>query len=108
VLGLAQARAVGLDVRDARRDVRDRRVVGGGRDLVRDVLEADRGLGIQRVDLAVGDGGRQRRRARRGDLDFLEADGFFVCGNGRDVGAKRAGREERRGRGEERKEDKKQ
>gem|GEM_PF-6202583 len=53
VFGLAQAGAVGLDVGDAGREVRDRRVVGGGRDIVRNILERQNRLGLARVQFAV-------------------------------------------------------
>ena len=78
VLGLAQAGAVGLDVGDARGERGDRRVVGRGRDVVRDELERDGGLRLARIQAAFGRGLGEGRVAGRSHLEILEAHGRAV------------------------------
>jgi len=81
VLGLAQTGPVRLHVGNARGDVRDGRVVRRGRDVVGDIVEADRRLRLQRFERAVRRSGGERRSPRRGHFKFLEPDEpvfFFV------------------------------
>ena len=48
-------------------------VVGGGRDVVGNVSEADGRLRLQGLEATIGRRGAEGRGARRGDFDFLEA-----------------------------------
>ncbi len=85
MLGLAQARAVGLDVGHARGEGRDRRIVRRRRDIVGDILERQDRLRLAGVKFAVGrclgEGGVAGRR----HLQILQAK-RFARGRSRVIG----------------------